>query len=285
MNGNCLLFVGMLIVLGMCRELSSADGPAQAPPAAKLIVENAVRKVKQHVRIYEEARNKTLEDAKSRLSDEVARLGEQKKTEEVLAVSQIIKTLALTVEQLAKVPIHLATTGPPSMKEWVIGRWTGERTPHTFSFIERGKFEGTPKNAQAMLWRGVWKNERDGFIDVEVANGGRWEVRRCGPNAMAVLVFNAAGIQQDDGFVLLRVLDPVAGIWKWHDGSIREMWGDGQVKDRPGARWRATNPSAREYSFSWGNGVVIDVLTLSADGRTLRGKNQSGVDLTAKRVD
>jgi dissimilatory sulfite reductase (desulfoviridin) alpha/beta subunit len=135
MNGNCLLFVGMLIVLGMCRELSSADGPAQAPPAAKLIVENAVRKVKQHVRIYEEARNKTLEDAKSRLSDEVARLGEQKKTEEVLAVSQIIKTLALTVEQRAKAPIHLATTGPPSMKEWVIGRWTGERTPHTFSFI------------------------------------------------------------------------------------------------------------------------------------------------------
>lgn len=285
MNGNCLLFVGILIVLGMCRELSSADVPAQAPPAAALIVDNAVRDVLHHRRTYEKATNEVLEDAKTKLEREVAHLAGRGRVGDVIAVGRMIETLPATVAGRAKAPIHLAKKGPPSMKEWVIGRWTGERTPHTFSFIERGKFEGTPKNAQAMLWRGVWKNERDGFIDVEVANGGRWEVRRCGPNAMAVLVFNAAGIQQDDGFVLLRVLDPVAGIWKWHDGSIREMWGDGQVKDRPGARWRATNPSAREYSFSWGNGVVIDVLTLSADGRTLRGKNQSGADLTAKRVD
>ena len=90
--------------------------------------------------------------------------------------------------------------------------------------------------------------------------------------------------QRGDWIVLFRVLDPVVGNWKWFNGAIHELWGDGQVKDRPGAFWKAVDPTARKYLFSWQGGEVVDTLVLSPDGLTLRGKNDSGVEVTAERV-
>lgn len=276
----CFLFPALASAPAFCEET-----PPESP-SASVIVNRAVREVRKHRRAYDEATERVLSETEKKLNDEVVRLLQagQGNLKEALAIRRIIGTLGPTVTKRAEAPIPVVVVSPPPIEKWIIGRWTGVNTPHIFNFKVGGGFEGSPKIPQAKSYRGSWRSERDGFIDVDVHHSGRWEIRRCGPNAMAILVFGSAGDQQGDGFVLLRELDPVVGKWKWHDSTVRELWGDGQVKDHPRAFWKVEDPTRRTYCFSWGGGAVIDMLVLSADGATLRGRNGSGAEVTAERL-
>lgn len=281
-----LLVIFLIIFASLNADQAFAQAPQPAPLAAQQIVDEAVREVRKHRRTYDEAARQALTQAEKKLNAEVNRLLQagQGNLNQALAIRQMIGNLAQTVTKRADAPMPVAVVSPPPMEKWVVGKWTGANTPHIFVFSAGGGFEGIGKTPDAKSWRGAWKSERDGFVDVDVENSGRWEIRRCGPNAMAIVVFNAQNNQQGDGFVLFRVLDPVVGNWKWFNGGIHELWGDGQIKDHPGAFWKATDPATRKYIFTWEDGEVVDTLVLSPDGLTLQGKNDSGVEVTAERV-
>lgn len=276
----CLFFLTLASAPAFCEET-----PPESP-AASVIVNRAVREVRKYRRAYDEATERVLSETEKKLNDEVVRLLQagQGNLKEALAIRRIIGTLGPTVTKRAEAPIPVVVVSPPPMEKWIIGRWSGVNTPHIFNFKEGGGFEGIGKAPNATNVFGTWKSEQQGYINVEVANGNAWTIRRCGPNAMAVVVTNEQDKQQGDGIVLLRELDPVVGKWKWHDSTVRELWGDGQVKDHPRAFWKVEDPTRRTYCFSWGGGAVIDMLVLSADGATLRGRNGSGAEVTAERL-
>ena len=286
MNAPRRLVVFLIMFASPNAEPAFAQEPTPTPLSATMIVDEAVREVRKHRRTYDEATRQVLSEAEKKLNEEVNRLLQagQGNLNQALAIRQMIGDLAPTVTKRADAPMPVAVINPPPMEKWVIGKWTGANTPHIIGFREDGGFEEIGKTADATNVFGAWKSVRQGYIDVDVANGNRWEIRRCGPNAMAVVVSDPQNKQRGDGIVLFRVLDPVVGNWKWFNGAIHELWGDGQVKDRPGAFWKAVDPTARKYLFSWQGGEVVDTLVLSPDGLTLRGKNDSGVEVTAERV-
>lgn len=283
-----LLLVCLIIIASLDVHPAFAQAPASTPEplTAKMIVDEAVREVRKHRRAYEEATRQVLTDAEKKLNAEVDRLLQagQGNLNQALGVRQMITNLAPTVTKRAEAPMPLAITSPPPMEMWIIGKWTGPNTPHIIGFSEGGRFEEIGKSPETPNLFGAWKSERQGYIDVDVANGNRWEIRRAGPNAMAVIVSNREHKQQGDGIVLFRVLDPVVGTWKWFNGAVHELWGDGQINDRPGASWRVLDATARKYIVSWRGGEVIDTLVLSPDGMFLRGMNDSGVEVIAERV-
>lgn len=280
------LLVCPIIVASLGVAPAFAQAPTPTPLSATMIVDEAVREVRKHRRSYDEATRQVLSEAEKKLNEEVNRLLQagQGNLDQALAIRQMIGNLAPTVTKRADAPMPEAVISPPPMEKWVIGKWTGANTPHIIGFSGDGAFEEIGKTADATNVFGAWKSLRQGYIDVDVANGNRWEIRRCGPNAMAVVVSDPQNKQRGDGIVLFRVLDPVVGNWKWFNGAIHELWGDGQVKDRPGAFWKAVDPTARKYLFSWQGGEVVDTLVLSPDGMSLKGTNNKGVQVSAERV-
>lgn len=80
--------------------------------------------------------------------------------------------------------------------------------------------------------------------------------------------------------------DPVVGKWRWSVNG-KELPGaefepEGKIAGRPDSSWLLVDPRARRYQFMWGR-EFIDVMTLSADGTRLEGKNNKGDTITARR--
>jgi hypothetical protein len=262
---------------------ASAQQARPLPFTVNKIVDDAVREVRKHRKACDEQNNTVVAGAKDKLRQELERLTKDGKLDDAIATRALIQSLETTVLDRAKAPMPLIQDAPPPMEQWVIGRWTGTNVPHVFRFTDGGAFEGVGKSPEAKTWRGAWKGVRSGFIDVDVEHGGRWEIRRCGPHAMAVVVYGAENKQSGDGIVLFRELDPVVGQWKWFNGDLHELWDDGQIKDQPGASWKVVDPTARKYTFSWKEGSVVDTLVLSPDGLSLKGTNNQGGQVSAER--
>lgn len=256
------------------------------PLTVRKIVDEAVQEVRKNRRTFDEANRKVLADAEKKLYEELDRITKTgvTKLDDAVTTREVIRTLAESVTERADAPMPPVLAGPPPMDLWVIGKWSGLNTPHVFGFSDNGGFEGIGKAAEAKNWRGAWKSERHGYIDVDVQNGGRWEIRRCGPNAMAVVVYTADNTQSGDGFVLFRQLDPIVGKWKWFNEGVHEFCGDGQIIGTAGAIWSVVDPAKRGYMVKWGDGKHVDMLFLSADGLKLSGKNDKGVEISAERV-
>lgn len=75
--------------------------------------------------------------------------------------------------------------------------------------------------------------------------------------------------------------DPIVGCWTWFNNVPVIIKADGTAIGGPfTARWRRS--SRRLYTLTWPE--AVDVMTLSADGRTLQGGNQYGIATTATRL-
>src|SRR5262249_22249704 len=77
--------------------------------------------------------------------------------------------------------------------------------------------------------------------------------------------------------------DPLVGCWQWFNNAPVTIRPDGTMQAGPfTAQWRFVDSTRQVYNFTWPE--AVDQLTLSADGRTLRGGNQYGFNTTATRV-
>jgi hypothetical protein len=286
MHPRHLFALTLVILAALKTHCVFAQAPKPAPRTVTKIVDDAVVEVRKNRRIFDDANREVLADAEKKLNEELKRLmaAGPAKLNDANATVATIRTLAETVTTRADAPMPLAIASPPPMEKWVIGKWTGANTPHIIGFIEGGRFEEIGKTAETPNIFGTWKSFRHGYIDVDVENGNQWEIRRCGPNAMAVVVTNPQKKQQGDGIVLLRVLDPVVGTWKWFNEGEHEFCGDGQITGFVGASWTAVDPTKRGYMVKWGDGKHVDMLFLSADGTRLEGKNDKGVKVSAERI-
>ena len=86
--------------------------------------------------------------------------------------------------------------------------------------------------------------------------------------------------------------DPIVGNWRWGtfkftvdiraDGSFLcsdSGLGAGVWKIIPGENVE------RKYQLTWRNGAIVDLLTLSRDGKKLFGKNSNGEKFSSQRVE
>lgn len=82
--------------------------------------------------------------------------------------------------------------------------------------------------------------------------------------------------------------DPIIGQWHFPNGDRIVIQPDGVAlaNGRPRGVWRfLKNPEVeRKYEIVWDDGVFIDVLRLSRDGKKLEGKNQQGKRIIAIRL-
>ncbi|MFM7075198.1 MAG: serine/threonine-protein kinase [Planctomycetaceae bacterium] len=79
----------------------------------------------------------------------------------------------------------------------------------------------------------------------------------------------------------------LSGKWRWIAAGTEiapaEFFPDGRVVGgRVTATWALVDPAKREYRITWSNGYV-DLVTLSADGRTLSGQNTEGSSVEGRR--
>lgn len=79
--------------------------------------------------------------------------------------------------------------------------------------------------------------------------------------------------------------DPLVGHWIWHGGNFVTVSADGTAVSRKGARatWRFLDNKEleRKYEVIWDDGVFIDTMRMSRDGKKLTGKNQKGERVSA----
>ena len=79
----------------------------------------------------------------------------------------------------------------------------------------------------------------------------------------------------------------LTGKWRWVAAGTElapvEFFTDGRaVGARVTGVWTLIDRAKREYRIEWSNGYV-DLVTLSADGRTLDGQNTEGSSVEARR--
>jgi hypothetical protein len=78
--------------------------------------------------------------------------------------------------------------------------------------------------------------------------------------------------------------DPIVGRWSWFNGGAKEFHADGTVT--PDGKWRCVdnNRTPRRYIIRWGDDYWIDNVQLLKDEKVLRGHNQQGTDVWARRI-
>lgn len=75
----------------------------------------------------------------------------------------------------------------------------------------------------------------------------------------------------------------IVGRWHWFTGNSAEFGPNG-VMPGTGNSWRCIDPKAGVFQIVWNNGKWVDTLTLSADGKRLKGKNQKGGRVWGERL-
>jgi hypothetical protein len=100
---------------------------------------------------------------------------------------------------------------------------------------------------------------------------------------------NVGASNNPGGFVAAKnpgsgpLSDPLVGCWQWFNNSAAVVRGDGLLTDGPfTAHWRLVDPARHIYTVTWPE--AVDTTTLSADGRTLKGGNQYGFQMSATRL-
>lgn len=85
-----------------------------------------------------------------------------------------------------------------------------------------------------------------------------------------------------------RDKDPILGKWIFHGEHRIAITADGKAISHKGSNgvWRfLSNPEVeRRYEIVWDEGLFIDSVRLSRDGKTLQGKNQKGRRIHAVRA-
>jgi hypothetical protein len=83
-----------------------------------------------------------------------------------------------------------------------------------------------------------------------------------------------------------RKVDLIAGQWRWYDNTLINLQADGTATS-PGntGTWccttKATPPT---YVITWRGGLYVDTVYLSQSGNELRGKNEQGLAIPARRL-
>ena len=115
------------------------------------------------------------------------------------------------------------------------------------------------------------------------------------PNAMklfialtAFVAFAASLSAQAPPSQTARAADPIAGDWRWFNGTLVHMTDDGRCagpKNR--GTWEFSNNKEveRKYVVKWEENLFIDYLTLSRDGRHLTGKSAKGDRVSADKIE
>lgn len=82
--------------------------------------------------------------------------------------------------------------------------------------------------------------------------------------------------------------DPIVGKWRFFNDHVVTITADGRLTSSKGATgtWTFANDKEleRKYSLNWQEGLNIDEMRLSRDGKHLEGKNQRKDKVSADRV-
>ncbi|HBZ56511.1 MAG TPA: hypothetical protein DEO88_13990 [Syntrophobacteraceae bacterium] len=106
----------------------------------------------------------------------------------------------------------------------------------------------------------------------------------------------AARQPSDYGSTATDPCKKIVGTWTWfsgytvyfrENGTIDAMktsfsFPGGRLEEKSGT-WTCVEPARFKYVITWGNGVWVDTMELSADGQTLKGHNQFGFPVSGKR--
>ena len=78
--------------------------------------------------------------------------------------------------------------------------------------------------------------------------------------------------------------DEIVGVWTWFNNNTVRLNALGRINNNNKNTWKCTDPEKRVYTLTWDNGS-IDTLTLSKDGKWLKGYNQFGIAVSGRRKD
>ena len=82
--------------------------------------------------------------------------------------------------------------------------------------------------------------------------------------------------------------DPILGKWIWQASNTVILTADGKAAHSKGfqATWKYMDNKEleRKYEFIWDNGIFIDKVRLSRDGKKLEGKDKNGKRTWADRA-
>jgi hypothetical protein len=81
----------------------------------------------------------------------------------------------------------------------------------------------------------------------------------------------------------------IVGTWSWFNKATVIVGPGGALSSNQGfsGTWRCTDPAKRTFDFNWTQGPTgpwFDKLTLSADGRSLVGRNQENNPISATKI-
>jgi hypothetical protein len=79
--------------------------------------------------------------------------------------------------------------------------------------------------------------------------------------------------------------DPLVGTWNWFNGGTATIQADGTLlrNGKKSGTWEVIDAAQRRYRLTWPPYKAVDDVTLSADGKSLEGKNNYG-RVSATRV-
>ncbi len=82
---------------------------------------------------------------------------------------------------------------------------------------------------------------------------------------------------------IIETNDSIVGCWNWSNGSYIQIKENGDVLNGfVHTKWKVKNLLKREYSIIWP--PIIDSLTISKDGSSLKGTNSFGAQISGKRL-
>ena len=77
----------------------------------------------------------------------------------------------------------------------------------------------------------------------------------------------------------------IVGDWNWYDGNVNRFNSNGTGNTIQGGSYTSTwvYNGNNKFTITWQPGNYIDNVTISPDGNTLSGTNQSGGTITATK--
>lgn len=108
--------------------------------------------------------------------------------------------------------------------------------------------------------------------------------------ALGVLTLAAVYAKAQTDEATTNEPDPIIGIWRWFGDTLVTIEEGGVFKASKNARggtWKyvPSKTLERKYELHWDGGLFVDKLTMSKHGRTLKGKNQKGLEISAERIE
>jgi hypothetical protein len=187
---------------------------------------------------------------------------------------------------LAALGAEGAATAAATTLDPIVGVWNWKGS-NVFTFAPDGSLRRDNDEKPA-----TWKRLSQGKYQV-TWNDGAWHVNvSVGGDGKSLDGTNQEGGQVRAVKIPAAALsggdEPLVGVWKWESAdALYSYSGDGTaftLTDRGTWKLESKEGNTRHYAITWNSGGVVDRITISGKGGSMKGVNSQGRQIAAQRV-